>query len=178
MFNKQEQFAEVTGQAVDAALTVANTSLESIEKIASLNLESSRKFLTETSKAFRELSTLNTPKDFFERFNQLATTTVENQICNCRDIYEIVSSAQAKVGKLFENQLSMVNQNVNQAVDNLSQFGSSSTSGDSVKSWINSATQAVNTATKMASQITEFANNNIKSATTATVDAVKKTVKK
>jgi phasin family protein len=174
-----EHFSEATVQTIDTAREFMQTSLESIEKMTRLNLDASRRILDETSQALKEMSSVNNPKDLLNRVNQLASSSVESNMCNCRDLYEILTEAQSKISKMFEIQIQATQKNVTNAVEGLSQLNPKSTvASESIKSWLNGANQAMNTMNKMASQVTEFTNNNIKAATAATVNAAKKTAAK
>ncbi len=178
MFNKNtERFTEAAVQNVESTKDLIQTSLESIEKIAKLNLTASRQFVEEASQAVKEIASVSNPTELFERINHLATHTVENGICNCRDLYEVITDVQNKMGKLLEAKIGEAQKNLSDAVDGLSQLGTprNSTVQDSLRSWTNGMNQALNTLNKMAVQVSEFTNNNIKAATNATVSAVKKT---
>lgn len=176
MINKKnERLAEAASVSVDNAREFMQTSLESIEKIAKLQLDSSKKMLEETSQAIKEISSAANPQDFFKRLSQLATHSVESNISNCRDLYEILSEVQSNVGKLIENNIQNTQQNIASAVEGLSKYTPSNTkASESVKTWINSANQAISTMQKMAAQVTEFTNQNIKAATAAGATAAKK----
>ena len=177
MFNKpNEQFTDATNNTVNAACTFLETSLESIEKLTKLQLETSRKILDETSKSIKDMTCINNPKDLFDKVNQLATNTIESNICSCRDAYEVLSTTQSQIGKMFETYFQTAQQNVSNVVENLSQFNPSkaNVASESLKSWVNGTNQALNAFSKISSQVSEFTNNNIKAATTATANAVKK----
>ncbi|MFN7093774.1 MAG: phasin family protein, partial [Burkholderiales bacterium] len=164
MMNKTtENFSEATVQTIDTAREFMQTSLESIEKMTRLNLDASKRILDETSQALKEMSSVNNPKDLLNRVNQLASSSVESNMCNCRDLYEILTEAQSKISKMFEIQIQATQKNVTSAVEGLSQLNPKSTvASESIKNWLNGANQAMNTMNKMASQVTEFTNNNIK----------------
>ncbi len=177
MTNKtNERFTEATNNTVDTAYNFLQTSLESIEKLTKIQLESSRKILDETSQSIKDMAGVSNSKDLFDKVNQLATTTVEHNICNCRDAYDVLSNAQSQISKMFETYFQNAQQNMSSVVENFSQFNPTSKgnfASDSLKSWINGTNQAINTLTKMSSQVTEFAKNNVKAATTATANTVK-----
>lgn len=181
MFKKPEQFTEMGSQCVNTACDFAQTSLESLEKLTQLQLSNSKKILDETSKALKEVSELENPKDMFDKINHLATQAVESNIDNCRNIYEVISDAQTKFSKMLESQFQKAQANIVDSVDSLSKFSPVSTSNnvvtDSVKTWMNNTNQAMSAMSKVASQVTEFTNNNVKTATSATVSAVKKATK-
>jgi phasin family protein len=105
MLNPNEQFTEAASQTVDTARAVIKTSLESVEKLAKLNLDASKKLLEETSDAMKDIASVNNPKDLFDKVNRFATQSMESNLCTCRDVYEIITNAQAKMGKMFDSQL-------------------------------------------------------------------------
>ena len=175
---KNEHLAEAASVNVENAREFMQASLESIEKVAKLQLDASKKMLAETSEAIKEISSANNPKDFFERVNQLATHSVETNIGNCRDLYEVMQEVQSKVSKMIEANIQTSQQNMANAVGGFANFNQANPASDSVKNWVNSVNQAVSNMTKMAAQISEFANKNIKAATTATAAAEKKTAAK
>lgn len=181
MTKHNEQFTQATSNGIDCANDFLKTSLEGIEKLAALQLNASKKLLTETTDAIKDITQTNNPKDLFEKVNQLATSSVETNICNCRNIYEIMTEVQAKIGKYVENHIQTTQASIVGAVDDLTKFNSvakSSAASESIKTWLDSTNQAMGAMTKVVSQITDYANKNISAATKATEDAVKKAVKK
>ncbi|MCE2706135.1 MAG: phasin family protein [Proteobacteria bacterium] len=175
MFNKNsEQFSDAANKTVDAAYDFLQTSLESIEKLTKIQLNSSKKILDETSQTMKEISCANNPKDLFEKMNKVASNTAEHNASNCRDAYEVLATTQAQLGKMFETYFQNTQQSVAQAVENFSQFNPSKESfaNDTFKNWFSSSNPAFDIFNKMASQATEFAANNMQSA--ATENNVKK----
>ena len=176
MFKKSEQFTEVGNQCINVACDFAQTSLESLEKLTQLQLNNSKKILDETSKAIKEVSALDNPKDMFDKINHLATQAVESNIDNCRNIYEVVSDAQSKFSKMIESHFQQTQAKIVDSVDSFSKFSPLSSSNvvtDSVKTWVNNTNQAMNAMSKVASQVTEFATNNVKVATNSVKKATK-----
>lgn len=181
MIKSNEQFTQATHKNIDCANDFVQTSIESIEKLAALQLNASRKLLAETTDAIKDIAGSNNPKDLFEKVNQLATSSVESNMSNCRNVYDIMSEVQAKVSKYFESQIQCTQSSIVSAVDDLTKFNSaakSSAASESIKTWLDSTNQAMSAMTKVAGQITEYANNNINAAAKATEAAVKKSVKK
>jgi phasin family protein len=164
--HKNETLAKATAESVEHAREFLQTSLESIEKVAKLQLDSSKKMLDETSQAIKEISSSGNPQDFFSKLNQLATHSVESNISNCRDLYQILSEVQANIGKVIENNIHHTQHNIATAVEGLSQYKpSNANASEAFKGWINSANHAISTMQKVASQVTEFTNQSIKAAT-------------
>ena len=181
MVKNNEQFTQATTKNIDYANEFLKTSIDSIEKLTALQLNASKKILSETTEAIKGITQTNNPKDLFEKINQLATSSVESNICNCRSVYDIMTEVQAKIGKYIENQIQSTQESIVSAVDDLTKFNSaakSSAASESIKSWLDSTNQAMSAVTKVASQITELANNNINAATKATEEVVKKATRK
>ena len=181
MTKHNEQFTQATNKGIDYANDFFKASLEGIEKLAALQLNASRKLLTETTDAIKDITQTNNPKDLFEKVNQLATSSVETNIGNCRNVYEIMTEVQAQIGKSVENHIQSAQATIVSAVDDLTKFNSvakSSAASESIKTWLDSTNQAMDAISKVASQITDYANKNISAATKATEEAVKKAVKK
>lgn len=177
---KNERIAEAASQSVEHAKEFLQTSISGIEKIAKLQLDSSKAMLEKTSQALKEISQATDPKDFFARISQLASNSVETNICNCKEMYEILSEVQNNVGKLIEHHLHNTQQHIADAVDGLSKYNPAHNSGatESIKSWIDNTNQAISTMQNMAHQITDFTTKNIKAATDASVTASKRTTAK
>lgn len=177
MFNQNtEQFAEVTNNAIDAAYGLLQTSLNSIEKLTKIQLDASKKVLDDASQTIKDITQTSSSKSIFDKVNQLTTSTVENNVNNCRDAYEVFSEAQAQLGKVFETYFQAAGQSVSNTVDSFAKFNPAKATftTDSLKTFANNATQAIQSLSKVTSQVAEFANNNIKAATNATASAVKK----
>ncbi len=176
---KNKQLAEAASVTVENAREFMQTSLESIEKVAKIQLDASKKILSETSIAIKEISSINNPKDFFERVSQLATNSVESNIENCRELYEVMQEVQTKVSKMIESNIQTSQSNMANAVEGLANFNpSNNLASDSVKNWINNVNQAVTNMNKMATQISEFANKNIQNAAAAATNSNRTTTKK
>ncbi|RTL12711.1 MAG: phasin family protein [Neisseriaceae bacterium] len=177
---KNEQITTETQKAIDTAMELVTTSIHSVEKLTHIQLETSRQIMEETSKAIKELAGVTDPKEMFSRVNAMATQAVEKNLASARDVYDIVSEVQSKINKVAEESVQNLQQAALTSVDGLSQYNPSGAKAatDSLKTWINSANQALSAMNKVAAQVTEFTNSNINAATTATVNAAKKTTKK
>lgn len=177
---KNEQITAETQKAIDTAMELVTTSIHSVEKLTHIQLETSRQIMEETSKAIKELAGVTDPKEMFSRVNAMAAQAVEKNLASARDVYDIVSEVQSKINKVAEESVQNLQQAALTSVDGLSQYNPSGAKAatDSLKTWINSANQALSAMNKVAAQVTEFTNSNINAATTATVNAAKKTTKK
>jgi phasin family protein len=182
MIKTKEHFTKASDESIETTHELLKTSLESIERLTKLNLNASRKFLEETTHALKEMTTVTNPKDLFEKVNQLAKHTVENNMSSCRDVYDVITETQTKIGKMLESHIHATQKNVATAAGNFSKLNTKPNfASDAVNNWMNSTNQAMETLNKMASQISNFTHsnlNNMKSAAEATASAVKQATKK
>lgn len=176
MTNKvTEQFAEATHKGVNATYDVIQTSLDSLEKIIKLNIETSKKLLEESSRAVKDMATASSPKELFDKVSSLATHTAETNACHCRDAYEVVTEVQTQMGKTIEEHMHNAQQQIAKSMESFGKFNplKSSMTNDTFSSWVNGANQAFTAAAKVASQISEFTHKNMSTASAAT-DSVKR----
>ena len=176
---KNEKITAETQKAIDTAMDLVTTSIHSVEKLTHLQLETSRQIMEETSNAIKELATVKDPKEMMARVNAMATQTVEKNIASARDIYDIVNEVQAKMNKITEENVQNLQQAALTSVEGMAKHNpqGAKVATDALNTWISTSNQAIAAMNKVASQVTEFANSNLNSATAATVAAVKKTAK-
>lgn len=175
-----ERFSEAATKSVDAVQEFIQTSLTSFEKIANLNIEISKKLIKNTSNTLKEISTLKTPKDLFDKVNHLTTQSIENNINNCCDLCKVITDTHSKMNKLLENQVNITRQNVSTVIENITKLSPSHTNSittESLKNWVDGADKALDAISQMTSKVTEFTNSNIKAATDTTAKIVS-TIKK
>ncbi|HLX52749.1 MAG TPA: phasin family protein [Aquella sp.] len=175
------QLAQASDESIETTREVLKTSLASNEKLTKLNLDASKKFLEETTRALKEMTGITNPKELFDKVNKLATNTVENNISSCRDVCGIITDTQNKISKMFESQIHNAQKNIASATEKLSKINPAAKSNfgaDAMQRWINSTNQAMDTLNKMAAQVSEFTNKNLKSATNATNSTAKKAAKR
>lgn len=180
MLNNNEQAKVETQKAIDKAMELITASIHSIEKLTHIHLETSRQILEDSTKALKDLAHVSDAKEIAAKVSEMAASTVEKNIASARDVYEVINEVSAKVGKLAEENVQAVQQAALNSVDGLAKYNPTSAQAvsEAVKSWMNNANQAMAAVSKVTSQVTEFASNNLNSATNATVNAVKSAVNK
>lgn len=176
MTNKvNEQFAEVTHKGVNATYDVIQASLDSLEKIIKLNIETSKKILEESSRAVKDMATASSPKELFDKVSSLATHNAEVNACHYHEAFEVVTKVQTQIGKTIEEHMRDAQQQIAKSVESFGKFNplKSSITNDTFSSWVNGANQAFTAAAKVARQISEFTHKNM--STDATADSAKRT---
>ncbi|MNT79270.1 hypothetical protein D3C72_2185880 [compost metagenome] len=91
-----------------------------------------------------------------------------------------MSETQAELGKIAESNFNELNKSVISNIDLLSKNApaGSETAVNALKSGIAAGAAAINSMTKAAQQVAEFADSSVKAANSATVDAVKTAAKR
>ncbi len=108
MTNPTETVAAWNQAAYDAAMNYARASLASAEQLLKLNLETTRASLDEAAKATRELMSVNDPQQLVAVRTRLAQTHMQHAATYAQSVYELVSQTQARLARLFEEQIGRV----------------------------------------------------------------------
>jgi phasin family protein len=108
MTNPTETVAAWNQAAYDAAMNYARASLASAEQLLKLNLETTRASLDEAAKATRELMSVTDPQQLAAVRTRLAQTHMQHAATYAQSVYEIVSQTQARLARLFEEQIGRV----------------------------------------------------------------------
>ncbi len=160
---------------VDSALFFANTAFDSIERLATLNLNATRS-LVETS--FANASALLGAKDvqsFVALQQSLAAPAIEQGLAYSRNVYAITTETKDKLAKAVESQVAEANAKVSGLVDKA--LASAPAGSEPVVAVVKSAMAAANNAidgiSKASKQVAEVAEASVAAATEATLKATK-----
>ncbi|MBA4707574.1 phasin [Aquitalea sp. FJL05] len=180
MFNTNDQLSKISLSGFEAALRVAQISLDSAERLVKLNLEASKQTLEENVKVAKALAGAGDAQEALNQFNQLASQSVDKAVANSRNVYEIVSAAQSELSKLAEENLGSFNKNLITALEGAAKNAPAGSDNalNAVKTSLAAAAAAVNSFSKAAQQVAEFTDSSIKAASSATADAVKTATKR
>ncbi|WP_022652979.1 phasin family protein [Aquaspirillum serpens] len=175
MFNTPEQFTKVSANGLQTLLRFSEISLNGLERLIKLQLETTKHTLEEQAKLAQEFSSVSDNQEAIKRVNQLAAASVEQLVAASRNFYDVVSQTQGELSKLAEDNLSEFNKNVVTVLDQIAQNApaGSDTAVNALKSSIAATAAAMDSMTKAAKQVAEFADTSVKAASTATADAVK-----
>ncbi len=165
-----------TTHALEAANEVINASIENIEKLANLNIETSKHALEESTAAFKHLAAMTNPQDVLTYAKNLATTTATKNAEICRNAYEIISATHSKINKILQAQASQFNTEGFSKLLSTFQAPKFGFDTSALTSWVNTVNQAASNVSKLATEATEMGRNNLISAT-ETVKSVVKTAK-
>ncbi|MCX8515245.1 MAG: phasin family protein [Burkholderiales bacterium] len=161
MSNKNNQnFVDATTETVDNLREFMQSSLASLEKISKFQIDSSKKILDETTQAVKEISSTANFNDFVNKFSKFAGESVQNNVTNCRDLYELITETQNNLSKLIEANVHASKKNLNNVMKDMP----NANIPDSMKNWVANASQAFANVQKMAEEFNASAKNNFSAA--------------
>jgi phasin family protein len=171
-FKPQDFFKAPT----DLALFLANTTFNSIERIAALNLSAGRSFIEATFANYGSLLGAKDVQSLIKLQQSLSTPALEQGIDYSRSLYAITSETKNLIAKEVKTHVAETNTKVNGLVEKAlaSAPAGSEAAVAAVKSAIAAANDAFEGINKAAKQVTEVTEANVAAATAATLKAAKK----
>lgn len=106
MAGKQDQFNELQKKNLEAAMRLAQLSIENSQRIMEIQVTTAKSLFEEGVQNAKALSSVKDPKDLMDLRTHYAQSTTEKMLACAREIAEITTSTQAEVGKLVGEQLS------------------------------------------------------------------------
>ncbi len=177
--NMPEQFKEMSKENVEATMRFAQIYMSSAEKLLKLQLDAAKTALfdqAEHTKAFMDA------KDA-EQLVTLRTKHAESNIATALDysssVYDIASETQKAVSALLEQQLTSINKAATQRMEGAVKgvpMGNEMAVA-ALKNTMAATAAAVDSMTKAAKQVAEFADVSVRAASAAAEQAKKKVTK-
>lgn len=173
-FTTPEQFAATNKAAIETLLSIANSAFASVEKLATLNLNTARVILEDSVANTKSLLGVKDVQELLSVQASLAQPSVEKIVSYGRSVYEITTEAQGELSKIAEAQIEELNKSVAAALDKAAKSApaGSDVAVSAVKSALAAANSAYESINKAAKQVVEMAEANVNAATNATVKAV------
>ena len=177
--NPQQQFAAANKAAVDSLLSVANTALASAERIASLNLDTARSVVEDSVSGAKALMGAKDVQEAISIQASLAKPSVDKAVAYSRSLYEISAQNQGELTKMVEAQFGDFQKTITSMLEKAAK--SAPAGSDMAVAAVQSAIAAANSAfgnmRQAAQQVSDLAQSNLATVTSATAKAVKKTAK-
>ena len=169
-----EQVIAAQKASFDTLFAVFNNALDSAEKLAALNISSSRAALEDQLAGAKSLLGAKDLQEALALQGSLLQPQIEKTIAYSRSLYEISSEVQEQLVKRLELHQSEVNKSVTSLLDS---YSKSAPSGSQVavaafKSAISAANSAFDNANKAARHVANITGASVDAATSATVRAV------
>jgi len=179
MTDATQTLAAASKAGADFVLSLANAAFGSSERLAALNLSTSRALLDETVANARTLLEAKDVQEMIKLQAGLAQPLVGKATEYTRSAFEIAAQGQEEVAKVFEAQLADFNKQLNEMLEKAAQSApaGSDFAVAAVKSALAAANSAYENVSKAAKQASEIAQNNLEAATEATEKAVRSTKK-
>ncbi|NMG49483.1 TIGR01841 family phasin [Azoarcus communis] len=117
--NKQDQFNELQKKNLEAAMRLAQLSIENSQRVMEIQVATAKSLFEEGVQNAKALSSIKDPKQAVELRTQYAQTTTERMLSCAREIAEITTRTQAEVGKLVGEQLTTGSADVFEAMQKL-----------------------------------------------------------
>ena len=106
MATKQDQFNELQKKNLEAAMRLAQISIENSQKIMELQVQTAKALFEEGVQNAKALTTVKEPKEMMDLRAAYAQSTAEKMLSCAKAIAEITAATQAEVGKMVGEQLS------------------------------------------------------------------------
>lgn len=119
MVQKQEQFNELQKKNLDAAMRLAQLSIENSQRIVELQVETAKALFEEGVQNAQALSSVKDPKDVMDLRTQFAQSTTEKMLGCARKIAEITTETQAEFGRMVGQHLSSGSKDVMESMQKM-----------------------------------------------------------
>jgi phasin family protein len=173
MYQSPEQFMQFGKSSLEAALSLANITLQGTERLVGLQLKTAKEALDESIRSAKALSDIKNVQELMSLQSTAAQPNMEKAMAYSRSVYEVAADTQTKINKVLEDRMSKVGGELVAAVDKAVKTApaGSETAVAAFKSAVAAASTAYDTMTKVAREATDLAVN---SATTQAAKTTKK----
>ncbi|MPZ42602.1 MAG: phasin family protein [Betaproteobacteria bacterium] len=157
-----ERFMQLGKSSMEAALSVANITLQSTERLIDLNLKTAKAALDESLRKAKALTEAKNVQDLVALQSSDAQPGIDKALAYSRSVYEVATQAQTELNKLVEARLTQVNEELIAALDKAAKAApaGSEPAFAAFKSALVMANSAYDTFAKVARQATDAAVNN------------------
>lgn len=176
MYQSPEQFLQFGKSSLEAALSLANITLQSTERLVGLQLKTAKEALDESIKNAKALSDVKNPQELMN-LQSTAQPNLEKAVAYSRSLYEVAAETQTQISKVLEERMSKVSSDFVAAMDKAVKTApaGSENAVAAFKSAIAAANTAYDTLTKVTREATEMAVNSASAQAAKTAAAKKKT---
>ncbi|TVO57292.1 phasin family protein [Denitromonas halophila] len=173
-FTTPEQFADAGKAGLEALLSQATTAFARAERLAALNLNTSRAMLEDGALNTKAIMAIKDPQELVKLQTTLAKPMVDKAVAYARSVYEIATEGQNEMAQAFETQIAEMNKTFSAA---LAQAEKSAPAGSealfaAAKQSMAAASSAYDSMNKVAKQAAQMTEANVAAATKAATKAV------
>lgn len=158
---------------LDNFMAIQNSFFSGFEKLVDLNLKVIKASLDEVNQKSQQAADVKDPQEALSFTSGLVQPNAEKAMAYSKQVYDIVTSVQADLSKLTEEQLSQGQQQLTEAIDQLAKTAPTGSEGvvSMLKTSVATANSAYDSVAKAARQAVDAAESNIAAATNATMKA-------
>ncbi len=168
-----QQFLVNQKAAVDNFLAFQEAVFNGFEQLVDLNLKVARASLDETMQKTHEALAVKDVQEAVNFTSGLVQPGTDKVAAYGKHVYDIISSLQANLSKLTEEQFAQAQRQLEESIEQISKNAPTGTEGAValLKSALATATSAFESATKVARQASNAAESNFAAAANATLKA-------
>jgi phasin family protein len=171
MYVTPDKFAASSKAGVEAALGFAQAQFAAFERLAQLNIESTKEVMADTADHVKTLLDAKDPQELIKLNTAYSQPALAKAVNYGKSVYDVATQTQASVTGLVEGHAAELNRNVVALLDTIAK--NSPVGGDAALGAVKSALAAVNTAydslTRVAKQAAEVVDVNFANAASAAV---------
>jgi phasin family protein len=112
-----EHLMQLGKSSIEAALSVANITLQSTERLLDLNLKTAKAALDESLRNAKALTEAKNVQELVALQSSAAQPGIDKALAYSRGVYEVASQAQSELAKLVEARRAQVNEELIAALD-------------------------------------------------------------
>jgi phasin family protein len=182
MFTTPDQVVALHKSVLESLQAVALKSVEGFEKLAELNMAAAKSTMEESSEQVKALLEVKDPKALADLAAGSAQPTADKATAYAKHVYEIASSTNGEIVRIFEKHIAEGNRQLYSAIDAVAKNAPAGSEGvvSFVKSAVNAANTAYDQVNNASKRVVELAEANLaaaaKSATNASARTKKATV--
>lgn len=173
----QEHVTAITQGHLNATLTLARVTLESVEHLVALNLSVARSLVDESVASAKAIASVQDTQELFALQPLHAQPLIDKAVAYVRGAYAITSEGRDKVAEVLESQVVEIGKGATAALD-IAARSAPIGCGEffvACRSGFASANSAFDSLFKAAKQATEIAEANLAATSDTTLNAVSKT---
>ena len=153
--------------ALDALLSVANAALETVERIASLNMNTVRSSLKDSAQGAKAVLAAKTPQEAAQLQSAQAQSAVDKAVAYTQALQHVSEEARAELAKLVEAQFNDFQKSASRLLDQAVKAAPAGSEGfvAAMQDAMAKATSAYDQVTAMTQQFAEASQATVKAAT-------------
>ena len=117
MTQTSESFVQFGRSNFEAALTVADITLQSTERLVDLQMRTAKEALEQGVRNVKALSVVRNVHDFVALQSTAAQPSLEKALAYSRDVYAVTTDAQARISKVLKARIDKLGGEIMTAVD-------------------------------------------------------------